>query len=111
MEVRFETALAAKPAPVVCGSGPSPKNVHTEPTVKGPAFCISSIENVRPIDHGCLIFTKAGSLKHTERVDLFKANHQIGNGHANGTIACCLARKQPTRGDSRRLIAPVSVMP
>lgn len=74
VEVRFETALAAKPAPVVCGSGPSPKNVHTEPTVKGPAFCISSIENVRPIDHGCLIFTKAGSLKHIEPVGLFEAS-------------------------------------
>ena len=100
VEARFESALAVKPAPVACGGG-------SEPEVKGPAACVCSIKNVRPMDHECLIVATAGSLKHMQPVDLFKANHQIGNGHANATIACCLAMKQPTRRDSRRLIAPV----
>ena len=93
VEACFETTLGARPALVFCNGGPLPNTVQSEPKVKGPAACICSIENVRPMDHGRLIVTKAGSLKHMKPVDLFKANHQIGDRHANVTTACCLAMK------------------
>ncbi len=67
----------------------------TEPKIKGPASYFPSIEKTygKPIDHWFEVVENAGPLKHLELVNVLKAEHQMGHGHANAIVAYVLARK------------------
>lgn len=67
----------------------------TEPKIKGPASYFPSIEKTygKPVNHWLGIVKDAGPLKHMELVNILKAEHQIGHGHANALVAYFLAKK------------------
>ncbi len=67
----------------------------TEPKIKGPASYFPSIEKTygKPIDHWFEVVENAGPLKHLELVNVLKAEHLMGHGHANAIVAYVLARK------------------
>lgn len=68
----------------------------TEPKTKGPASYFPSIEKTygKPVAHWLEIVKKAGPLKHMELVNVLKAEHQIGHGHANAIVAYLIANRQ-----------------
>jgi hypothetical protein len=74
---------------------PENRKMATEPKVKGPASYFPSIEKTygKPIAHWFEIVEKAGPHKHMELVDMLKAEHLMGHGHANAIVAYWLARK------------------
>jgi Domain of unknown function (DUF4287) len=63
--------------------------------VKGPASYFPSIEKTygKPISHWTGVLRAAGELKHMELVNLLKAEHELGHGHANALVAHFLAKK------------------
>lgn len=67
----------------------------SEEKVQGPASYFPSIEKTygQPIAHWEQVIAKAGRLKHMEMVNLLKAEHAMGHGHANALVAYFLPRK------------------
>lgn len=67
----------------------------TAEKVKGPASYFPSIETKygRPVEHWLRILGEAGDRKHMELVQLLKAEHGLGHGHANALVAHHLARR------------------
>ena len=67
----------------------------TEPKIRGPASYFPSIEKTygKPVKHWLEVVEQAGPLKHMELVNVLKAQHQIGHGHANAIVAYFLAKK------------------
>ncbi|OWQ93238.1 hypothetical protein CDN99_01740 [Roseateles aquatilis] len=67
----------------------------TEEKVKGPASYFPSIEKKygQPIDHWMKTLKAAGPMKHMELVNLLKADHEMGHGHANALVAYFLAKQ------------------
>ena len=65
----------------------------TGPKVTGPASYFPSIEKTygRPIADWQAIIRAHGGLKHMELVNLLKAEHGLGHGHANALVAHTLA--------------------
>lgn len=63
--------------------------------VKGPASYFPSIEKKygQPVEHWFAVLRAAGALKHMELVNLLKAEHGLGHGHANALVAHHLARR------------------
>jgi hypothetical protein len=63
--------------------------------VKGPASYFPSIETKygQPIAHWMTVLAQAGPLKHMELVNLLKARHEMGHGHANALVAAFIAKK------------------
>ncbi len=64
------------------------------PKVQGPASYFPSIEKKygQPMAHWfALVDTRSGA-KHMEIVNLLKAEHGMGHGHANAVVAFCLAK-------------------
>jgi hypothetical protein len=63
--------------------------------VKGPASYFPSIEKKygQPVEHWFGILSSAGDLKHMALVNLLKAEHGLGHGHANALVAYHLAKK------------------
>lgn len=63
--------------------------------VKGPASYFPSIEKKygQPVEHWFTVLRAAGGLKHMELVNLLKAEHGLGHGHANALVAHHLARR------------------
>ena len=47
----------------------------------------------QPIAHWMKVLQQAGPLKHMELVNLLKAEHEMGHGHANALVASFLAKK------------------
>lgn len=66
----------------------------TQEAVKGPASYFPSIEKKygQPIEHWMQVIKKAGALKHMELVNVLKADHEMGHGHANALVAWYLAK-------------------
>lgn len=62
---------------------------------KGPASYFPSIEKTygHPVAHWFGILNAAGPLKHLELVNLLKAEHKLGHGHANALVAHHLKRQ------------------
>lgn len=67
----------------------------TQEPVRGPASYFPSIEKKygQPIAHWMKVLQQAGPLKHMELVNLLKAEHEMGHGHANALVASFLAKK------------------
>ena len=65
------------------------------PKIKGPASYFPSIEKTygKSIAHWMGVLKETGPLKHMELVNLLKANHEMGHGHANALVAYFLAKK------------------
>ena len=64
------------------------------PKIQGPASYFPSIEKKygQPMAHWfALVDTRSGA-KHMEIVNLLKAEHGMGHGHANAVVAFCLAK-------------------
>lgn len=61
----------------------------TKAQVKGPASYFPSIEEKygKPVDHWFKVLDKVKDSRHTEQVELLKAKHNIGHGHANALVA------------------------
>lgn len=76
----------------------------TQPKVKGPASYFPSIEKThgKTIDHWLGVIEQAGPLKHMELVNVLKAEHQMGHGHANALVAYFLAMKESLGGGKQR---------
>ena len=57
--------------------------------VKGPASYFPSIEKNygKPMQHWFDLLAGKSDLKHMEQVDLLKAEHGMGHGHANAIVA------------------------
>jgi hypothetical protein len=62
--------------------------------VKGPASYFPSIERTygQPIQHWLDLLATAEDRKHMALVNLLKAEHGIGHGHANALVAFFLAK-------------------
>ena len=60
--------------------------------VKGPASYFPSIEQKygKPMSHWFEIVKANDSMKHMEIVNLLKAEHAMGHGHANAVVAYVL---------------------
>jgi hypothetical protein len=54
-------------------------------------------EDGKPIAHWMHVLEQAGPLKHMELVDVLKAEHQLGHGHANALVAWFMARNSTLR--------------
>ena len=69
--------------------------MDTTDKVKGPASYFPSIEKKygQPIEHWLAVLRAAGAMKHMELVNLLKAEHGLGHGHANALVAWHLARR------------------
>jgi hypothetical protein len=69
--------------------------METTDKVKGPASYFPSIEKKygQPIEHWLAVLRAAGAMKHMELVNLLKAEHGLGHGHANALVAWHLARR------------------
>lgn len=67
----------------------------TAEKVKGPASYFPSIEAKygRPVAHWFQVLAAAGDRKHMELVQVLKAEHGLGHGHANALVAYHLARR------------------
>ena len=65
------------------------------PKVKGPASYFPSIEKTygKPVAHWMSVLKATDKMKHMEYVNLLKASHEIGHGHANALVAHFLAKK------------------
>ena len=61
--------------------------------VKGPASYFPSIEAKygQPIEHWLQLVTQRKGMKHMEIVNWLKAEHGLGQGHANAIVAHALA--------------------
>lgn len=64
--------------------------------VKGPASYFPSIEKKysQPMSHWFAIVESHLQLKHMEIVNVLKAEHEMGHGHANAIVAYVLAQKK-----------------
>lgn len=62
--------------------------------VKGPASYFPAIEKKygQPIEHWLTLIHSLEGMKHMERVNWLKSEHQIGHGHANALVAYALAQ-------------------
>jgi hypothetical protein len=62
--------------------------------VKGPASYFPAIEKKygQPIEHWLTLIQTLEGMKHMERVNWLKNEHQIGHGHANALVAYALAQ-------------------
>ena len=69
--------------------------MDTTDKVKGPASYFPPIEKKygQPIEHWLAVLRAAGAMKHMELVNLLKAEHGLGHGHANALVAWHLARR------------------
>lgn len=67
----------------------------TTDKIQGPASYFPSIEKKygQPIEHWLQILRAAGELKHMELVQMLKATHGLGHGHANALVAWHLAKR------------------
>ncbi len=67
----------------------------SEPKVKGPASYFPSIEKTygMPMSHWFDVVNQAGPLKHMELVNVLKASHKMGHGHANAVVAHVLSKR------------------
>ncbi len=64
--------------------------------VKGPAAYFPSIEKTygQPIEHWKAIVRANKHMKHMDIVNLLKADHAIGHGHANAIVAYTFAEHE-----------------
>lgn len=71
--------------------------MSSESKPKGPASYFPSIEKTygQPIEHWMTLLDGAGPLKHMDAVNLLKAGHGLGHGHANALVAFHRAKRQP----------------
>jgi hypothetical protein len=62
--------------------------------VQGPASYFPSIEKKygKPVDHWFAQLDRHRALRHMEMVELLKAEHGMGHGHANAIVAYYRAR-------------------
>ena len=67
----------------------------TTDKIQGPASYFPSIEKRygQPVEHWLQILRAAGDLKHMELVQMLKAGHGLGHGHANALVAWHLAKR------------------
>jgi hypothetical protein len=65
--------------------------------VKGPAAYFPAIEKKygQPIAHWLTLIAGLAGMKHMERVNWLKSEHQLGHGHANALVAYALAQNKP----------------
>ena len=66
------------------------------PEVQGPASYFPSIEKKygQPMVHWFALVESRSGAKHMEIVNLLKAEHGMGHGHANAVVGYCLGLKR-----------------